>query len=446
MEEIMNKTIRIMVLGLLGLTMVPVQAFDGIWALEKSVWALLSAAGVGLTSMFGRNYRNQGWRGYLAGAAFSGVVTAGCIYRLLFDNKKQLKSNIEVQTVDIPLNEPSQLNVSRSDGDGLEGQGEDGIIPGGENDGCDADQQDKSDVDVQTFDISSKKPSELNVSQAYAGVLPLVEYQGGYYIILGRENDGDDKDTYDAFGGVVEGDQTVGDAATKEFIEETANCLEDFNEQETEQTHLYIDNMVHSHVVEYRTNVGNHPILGVIYVTRFKRDIIDDLKKDFERCYQCAKNRNYQEKDVIVLVKLTDFKRAVDEYKAYSNRNPTVSAQVIANVSDSTLSEKITIPIRSTLAATFCNKIDVARLEELLCSHQQNRRLQWHKLILNGSEYVHICSFNNKEYIRKSAAVGSVQSYSYYLYEDFGRKITPCDMYGNELAEPRWYTEGENHE
>lgn len=149
-----------------------------------------------------------------------------------------------------------------------------------------------------------------------AGVLPVTNFNGKQYAILSREAGGNDKGTYDDFGGKrdpQENDSLV--TAAREFSEEAISGATFGMNAHAARQYLAQNSQV-------ITNNSN-----VLYITRFSENDIRTFRKKFHPARAKSNNWKYQEKDRIATVRWDRLKNAI--LSSHSNTGVKVEARLI---------------------------------------------------------------------------------------------------------------------
>lgn len=136
-----------------------------------------------------------------------------------------------------------------------------------------------------------------------ASVIPVTQRKGELYVLLSREAAGNDKGTYDAFGGAKDPGETHPNVtAGRELAEETIYLLGNENEL---KDYINIDK---GHT---RNIIGNINKGFVVYITEFHRDKLKKLIKEFHGRRNTATSWKFKEKDKLAWVKFSDLKATI---------------------------------------------------------------------------------------------------------------------------------------
>lgn len=164
-----------------------------------------------------------------------------------------------------------------------------------------------SAVALQSFALTAMQAPSLSQFQYNAAsVLPYVEYKkkpGKHYFLLGREAGGNDKDTWDAFGGSRDqGEKHPVQTASREFAEETIETI--FNSKDALN---YIDaDAKHTTAV-----IANKHSKAVEYITKIGENKMHTVRYNFYKARHKATKFKHKEKNAIAFVREDRFASAI---------------------------------------------------------------------------------------------------------------------------------------
>ncbi|MCX5922591.1 MAG: NUDIX hydrolase [Candidatus Dependentiae bacterium] len=186
--------------------------------------------------------------------------------------------------------------------------------------------------------VAPKAPALKDSNFQGAGVLPTYDFKGETYVILARENGGNDQGTWDSFGGSKDqGEDHPQTTATREFDEETKGLLEDFIDLDDKSTEIIV-----------RTRHGGSSF--VLYIAPLSSKF---CMKTFGHKFHNKKTfGKYNEKDCLAAVKLSDFKKTIStaqrDQKTHQFEHIAMTARVY-NPSNSGFFQNQTITLRPPL-------------------------------------------------------------------------------------------------
>lgn len=178
-----------------------------------------------------------------------------------------------------------------------------------------------------------------------ASVVPVTHRQGHMYVLLAREAAGNDKGTYDAFGGSKDpGETHPNDTASRELAEETVYLLG--NEQHL-RNYIDIDN---GHT---KNIIANYNKRFVVYITEFHHDKLDKLIQEFHARRNSATSFKFKEKDKLAWIKYDDLKDTIANAPRDNTGRLITPIMVKAYVHEKSGQVCKTIPLRPVFASSL---------------------------------------------------------------------------------------------
>lgn len=166
---------------------------------------------------------------------------------------------------------------------------------------------------VPIFGMQPATPSLSTFHFNGASVLPYTGWptKTEPYFLMAREAAGNDKGTYDAFGGRKDAGETHPViTAAREFSEETITLL---------GNPASIRNYIDLAAGNTATIVANYNKNFVVYITQFKHGSLEDLVKNFYSARSNANSAKYKEKDRLAWVRWSTLESAIANAKRDTN-------------------------------------------------------------------------------------------------------------------------------
>jgi hypothetical protein len=165
-------------------------------------------------------------------------------------------------------------------------------------------------VSVQSMQKQLPSLTDFFTNAIGASVMPLTKIQGKSYasngteyFLLSREAGGDDKGTFDAWGGAKDpGENHPNITASRELAEETIYLL---GSPKYLMDYLDINN---GHT---RAIIANRSGRFVVYITEFPYAAIENLINQFHTSRAQASNWKYKEKDLLALISYNTLQQAI---------------------------------------------------------------------------------------------------------------------------------------
>lgn len=150
-----------------------------------------------------------------------------------------------------------------------------------------------------------------------------------WFAVLGKEDCGSARNTYDDFGGATDPGETGEDTAIREFFEEAGNSkivldldLKDIKNH-IDPKNGNIEQIVAQENLGFGTN-------AITYIARFPADIVHKFKDRFINARNATADHHYQEKDAIALFPFDELQQAIT---ACPDQDPSITmpALIIAS-------------------------------------------------------------------------------------------------------------------